>query len=287
MTKQILSGVPAYADGTGNIVQNVVNWVAGGAQNILNNIMKGLNLNFNLGSASSLAGDFTSSIEKWALGYINKLLPNFGGGGGGSAGPGQAVNVPGNVASWIMAAIGLTGVPSNWLNALETIAMHESGGNPNAVNNWDINAQEGHPSEGLMQTIGPTFAAHMVPGHGNILNPIDNAAAAINYIKAVYGSVFNVPGIRSMASGGAYQGYADGTDYASGGWSWVGERGKELMYVPRGAQITPHEQLSRGTPQPQITVNPPGVYLDGRILVNGLMPYIADAIRYNVGTHNI
>lgn len=292
MTSRILSGVPAYADGTGNILDNLMSWVSGGAQSILDNILKGLGLKLNLGEMSGMAGGIVKTVEKWALDWINKTLmpklPSGGtGDGGGSAGPGQAVNVPGNVASWIMAAIGLTGVPSSWLNALETIAMHESGGNPNAVNNWDINAQEGHPSEGLMQTIGPTFAAHMVAGHGNILNPIDNAAAAIRYIQAVYGSVFNVPGIKSMASGGAYQGYADGTSFAAGGFSWVGERGKELMYVPRGAQITPHEQLSRATQQPQITVNPPGVYLDGRTLVNGLMPYITDAIRYNVGTHNI
>lgn len=288
MTSRILSGMPAYADGTGgNILDNLTSWVTGGAKNILDNILKGLNLSLNLGQMSGMASGITQTVEKWALDWINKTLMPKLPSGGGSAGPGQAVNVPGNVASWIMAAIGLTGVPSNWLNALETIAMHESGGNPNAVNNWDINAQEGHPSEGLMQTIGSTFAAHMMAGHTNILNPIDNAAAAINYIKAVYGSVFNVPGIKSMAAGGAYQGYADGTSFASGGWSWVGERGKELMYVPRGAQIVPHESLNRATQPTQVIVNPAGVYLDGRTLVNGLMPYIADAIRYNVGTHSI
>ncbi len=32
-------------------------------------------------------------------------------------------------------------------------------------------------------------------------------------------------------------GYASGVDSAPGGWSWVGERGPELMNVPRGAQI--------------------------------------------------
>lgn len=289
MTSKILSGMPAYADGTGNILDNLMGWVSGGAQNILDNILKGLGLKLNLGEFSGMAGGITKTVEKWALDWINKtLMPKLPtGDSGGTAGPGHAVNVPGNVASWIMAAIGLTGVPASWLPALETIAMHESGGSPTAINNWDSNAAAGHPSEGLMQTIGPTFAAHMVAGHGNILNPIDNAAAAINYIKAVYGSVFNVPGIKSMSSGGAYQGYADGTSFAAGGFSWVGERGKELMYVPRGAQITPHEQLSRAGQQPQITVNPPGVYLDGRILVSGLMPYITDAIRYSVGTHNM
>ena len=36
----------------------------------------------------------------------------------------------------------------------------ESGGNPNAINNWDINAVNGTPSKGLMQVIDPTFRAY-------------------------------------------------------------------------------------------------------------------------------
>lgn len=42
------------------------------------------------------------------------------------------------------------------LNALLTQMQHESGGNPNAINNWDINAKRGTPSKGLMQVIDPT-----------------------------------------------------------------------------------------------------------------------------------
>lgn len=41
------------------------------------------------------------------------------------------------------------------LNALLTQMQHESGGNPNAINNWDINAKRGTPSKGLMQVIDP------------------------------------------------------------------------------------------------------------------------------------
>jgi SLT domain-containing protein len=38
-------------------------------------------------------------------------------------------------------------------------------------------------------------------------------------------------------------GYANGTNYAPGGFAMVGEQGPEAMYVPRGAQIIPHERL--------------------------------------------
>lgn len=37
-------------------------------------------------------------------------------------------------------------------------------------------------------------------------------------------------------------GFAEGTDFAPGGWSWVGEKGPELMYVPRGSQVIPSDK---------------------------------------------
>ena len=39
------------------------------------------------------------------------------------------------------------------LNRLLMQMKSESGGNPNAINNWDINAKMGIPSKGLMQVI--------------------------------------------------------------------------------------------------------------------------------------
>jgi hypothetical protein len=62
------------------------------------------------------------------------------------------------------------------------IALHESGGppydsaNPDAVNTWDINAQMGTPSIGLMQIIEPTAKAHGFTGDLN--NPAENMKAA-------------------------------------------------------------------------------------------------------------
>lgn len=282
-TKAILN---RYAGGTNDWLANLTNWVTGGVSEIVNNIMKGINLSSPVFSGSiDFAKGITSSMQKWVTDWVQKnilsKIPGQGG-SGASAGPGTPVNIPGDLASWIMSAIGLTGVPASWANDLGIIAMHESGGNPNAINNWDINAQEGHPSQGIMQTIPSTFAAYMVPGHGNILNPIDNIAAAIGYIKSRYGSVFNVPGIVSMANGGPYEGYANGTNNAPGGLAWVGEKGPELMYVPKGASITPNNQINQ-IQQPIIHVHPAAVYLDGRILATALMPYQVDAIRSNTG----
>lgn len=68
----------------------------------------------------------------------------------------------------------------------------ESGGNPNAINNWDINAKNGTPSKGLMQVIDPTFRAYAYPGYDkNIYDPLSNILAAIRYTLSRYGSLAN------------------------------------------------------------------------------------------------
>lgn len=66
----------------------------------------------------------------------------------------------------------------------------ESGGNPNAINNWDINAINGTPSKGLMQVIDPTFRAYARPGFDqNVWDPLSNMLASIRYAVSRYGSL--------------------------------------------------------------------------------------------------
>lgn len=119
----------------------------------------------------------------------------------------RAGKVSGNVKSWLTAALQATGQSIDMLPYLETIVQHESGGDPTAVNNWDSNAKAGHPSKGLMQTIDSTFNQYKMDGHDDIFNPVDNAIAGIRYAIARYGSLANVPGIKSMSKGGGYVGY--------------------------------------------------------------------------------
>src|SRR5690625_1107094 len=158
-------------------------------------------------------------------------------------------NIGGNVSEWIRAAMMITGAPESWLGPLSTIAMKESGGRtgPSTVNKWDSNWARGTPSMGLMQTIMPTFRAHMKSGMGDIMNPIHNAVAAINYIKSRYGTPFNTPGIKSMAGGGPYKGYWKGTGgpLRSAETAWVGERGPELVHLPRGSEVFSNGESKR------------------------------------------
>ncbi len=159
-------------------------------------------------------------------------------------------SVSGDLSGWLTAAIAITGTPMSYLPALESIAMHESGGNPKAINLWDINAIEGHPSKGLMQMIDSSFSRYAIPGLGDIWNPVANAAASIRYMIGTYGSIANVPGIRSMMHGGGYVGYIDGTDNAKRGFAALSENGepelvvgKQYRYFEGGEQVVNSKRL--------------------------------------------
>lgn len=91
------------------------------------------------------------------------------------------------------------------VNALLMQMQHESGGNPNAINDWDINAKNGTPSKGLMQVIDPTFKTYaLAPYNQNIYDPLSNMIASIRYTVSRYGSLYNGWTARG------YKGYASG-----------------------------------------------------------------------------
>ena len=120
------------------------------------------------------------------------------------AGAGRA---PGNVDAWIEEAIARMGVPASWAPALRSIAHHESSFNPAAANLAAAGGNLAKAPQGLMQMLPSTFAAHVQPGHGNILDPVDNLMAAIDYIRDRYGDPASTPGLKALARGERYRGY--------------------------------------------------------------------------------
>lgn len=97
----------------------------------------------------------------------------------------------------IDAALAADGIATSqwgqWEIGLNTLVGRESGWNPNAINRWDSNAKAGHPSQGLGQTIPGTFAAYRNKSLvNNILDPVANLAAVINYINADYHGIGHV-----------------------------------------------------------------------------------------------
>ncbi|MFI0236985.1 transglycosylase SLT domain-containing protein [Streptomyces sp. NPDC016845] len=100
-----------------------------------------------------------------------------------------------NLDGWIKQSLDIMkakGIPGSY-NGLYSNIMRESTGNPSAINGWDINAQNGTPSIGLLQVIQPTFDAYHVEGtSSNIYDPVANITAAANYAADKYGSIDNV-----------------------------------------------------------------------------------------------
>jgi len=140
-----------------------------------------------------------NSVASAVLQAVRTAQIPAGPGGGGQ-------NLGGGVSRWapvILAALGLLGQSPSWLGAVESRMGRESGGNPVIVNKWDSNWAAGTPSVGLMQVIGPTYAAYAGAFRGTgpfeygvSVAPLANIFAGLNYAIHRYGSlaVMTAPG---------------------------------------------------------------------------------------------
>jgi hypothetical protein len=201
------------------------------------------------GPLAGLGHSIASKLLDAVKNKVESVAGSFLGGGGGGAphipgvagligstfAPGEPSPTP-SVLGWIRAAMAATQTPPKaaYIGGLLARAWQESGWNPHAINLWDSNARAGHPSEGWFQTIGPTFASYALPGHGDIWNPVDNAIAAIRYMRAAYqGNLVGYTGAGYGRGGvvGAGSGLPAGTPISVG--AHVGE-----TISPRGAGAT-------------------------------------------------
>ncbi|MCO4539885.1 Phage tape measure [Streptococcus infantarius subsp. infantarius] len=222
--------------------------------------------------------------------------------------------------SYVERALKANGIEPTAFRVSKILATikRESNGDPNAQNNWDSNALAGHPSIGLMQTIGPTFEAYKHAGHNNIRNGYDNLLAAINYIKHRYGTsdaAFNrvaAYGYRNgglVANHGVYElaeenkpEYVIPTDIAKRGRAWqllsqavarfAGEAPDDRGQSTSDASIAKLEakfdtvigllsQLVSKGDRPIEVRN----IIDGRSVSNDLAPYMSEALNRN-GSRN-
>ena len=172
----------------------------GGMQKLLDSIIGGIGIG-GLGDIGQLGQLVTQAPKSLVGGMVQKIREWWNSSGASSAGGGQvSFNASAGVAQWaplILQALAALGQPGSWLQTVERRMNQESGGNPNAINRTDINAQRGDPSRGLMQTIGSTFNAYRNPAwSGNIYDPLANIFAGLNYAIHRYGSLsaLNRPG---------------------------------------------------------------------------------------------
>jgi phage-related protein len=143
-------------------------------------------------------GQMAAGLPRMVIQGLKDLVKNsvgklFSSGSGGSG-----------VKRWapiVSQVLAMLKAPATALGAVLTRINIESGGNPNAINNWDINAKNGVASRGLMQVIPPTFAAYAGPFRGRgIFDPLANIYAGVNYAMHRYGANW----IRIMTRPGGY-----------------------------------------------------------------------------------
>ncbi|MEZ0064612.1 hypothetical protein ABIA32_000600 [Streptacidiphilus sp. MAP12-20] len=100
-----------------------------------------------------------------------------------------------NLSGWIAEAQAVLAADGDHVPSADAIAaraMTESSGNPLAENHWDGNQALYGGTYGLMQFIKPTFATWALPGHTNIMNPVDSIIASVRYANHTYGAFENI-----------------------------------------------------------------------------------------------
>lgn len=207
-TKSFLESIPHFAKGIGEFFGNAWEKVKSFTGNVWDYIShpgkivqiaidKFTDLSDAMEPGLSIAKGAVSSVFDGVKDFIKKQFDTVS--------PEVNYKVGAGVEQWrglATQALQMTGQysPSN-LAAMLHQMQTESGGNPRAINNWDINAKRGTPSKGLMQVIDPTFRAYAMPGHNNIWDPLSNMLASIRYAVSRYGSLARAYRGRAYADG--------------------------------------------------------------------------------------
>lgn len=92
-------------------------------------------------------------------------------------------------------------IDSGFVKQFLYIINRESRGQENAINNWDSNAQTGHPSKGIVQFIDNTFQNYAIKPYTNIYKGWDQILAVYNssnYYNNIMSGWGNPSGSRRM-----------------------------------------------------------------------------------------
>lgn len=195
-TKSFLEELPHFASGIGDFFGGIWDTVKGFTGSVWDYITHPSKI---VQIAIDKFTDLSGAFEPWisvAKGAVNTVFDSVVGFVKGIFDTQSNVNYnpSAGVEQWrtlAIRALQMTGQYSEAnLQRLLYQMQTESGGNPNAINNWDINAVNGTPSKGLMQVIDPTFRAYAMPGYDkNIYDPLSNMLASIRYAVSRYGSL--------------------------------------------------------------------------------------------------
>lgn len=157
-------------------------------------------------------------LGTWVEPYMSELpgvtegyLQNVGQQTLGSAGTVSPTPTGDTLRDWVIAALTATGLDASEENIsmLESLASKESSGDPSAMNS------EGSGAAGLMQLMPDTWEKWNAGG--DIMDPVANLIAAINYMMGRYGRLVD------------FSPYAEGGIAQTPHFGLVGEAGREAM----------------------------------------------------------
>lgn len=278
----------------GGIVQSAETWLSNAAKNISDFLsdpggtisrlivdpVKRLLAGIGAGDWGRLIAQLPVKVMQGLVDKAKSLISSMSSAGSGGSG----------VQRWrglVVQALHMLGQPDSWTDTVLRRMNQESGGNPNAINNWDSNAKAGMPSQGLMQTIPSTFAAYAGPFAGRpITDPLANIYAGLNYALHRYGSLSALNRAGGYAEGGIVPSLYDKGGYLAPGVTIVsnqtqdpelvltGDQQRALLAKDGGRQETRAEKL----PPMQVIINNYGVKdpyvqgtIDGRTAAHALM----------------
>lgn len=278
----------------GGIVQSAETWLSNTARSISDFLsdpggtisrlivdpVKRLLASIGAGDWGRLIAQLPVKVMQGLVDKAKSLISSISSAGSGGSG----------VQRWrglVVQALHMLGQPDSWTDTVLRRMNQESGGNPNAINNWDSNAAMGQPSQGLMQTIPSTFAAYAGPFAGRpITDPLANIYAGLNYALHRYGSLsaLNRPG--GYAEGGIVPSLYDKGGYLSPGVTIVSNQTQDPELVLTGDQQRAlfakdggrKESRAEKMPPMQVIINNYGIKdpyvqgtIDGRTAAHALM----------------
>ena len=149
--------------------------------------------------------------------------------------------------------------------------------------------QAGRKTENVFISIGQTIAQSFGSAISGLIDGTKNAIDVVkDLVKQLTNMVINrafqsiVSGLFGSVGGGLggislhnLPRYAMGTNLAPGGMAWVGERGPELVNLPRGSQVIPNHKLTGGARGEQSVAVDVGVTVDNEGSLQGYVKKIA------------
>ncbi len=237
---QPISGIGSAAGGSG-LPDKFADFLSGPAEWVKSRILDPVgNMVGNIGGGNwgAMMGQLPVNLAKGLVDKAVDAAKNLVGAGEHTS----AVAAGGSgVERWrglVNQALTMLGQPTSWADTVLRRMNQESGGNPNAINNWDSNARAGHPSQGLMQTIPSTFDTYAGPFRSRgILDPLANIYAGLNYALHRYGSLSALN--------------------RAGGYAFGGIVPERPTLYDRGGVLPPGRTLvANDTKRPELILNP-------------------------------